>query len=116
MSLLRILESGASAEVAVVGNEGIVGISAFMGGKAAPKQSVGRSAGHGFRLPVTALVQAFEQGGPVAQLLLRYTQALRRSWPRRPRRPCATGTTAWTGNCASRRCSAWTGCTPSSRG
>jgi CRP-like cAMP-binding protein len=76
VSLLHTLESGASAEIAVIGNEGIVGIAAFMGGNSTPNQSVVRSAGHGFRLPVTALVQAFEQGGPVAQLLLRYTQAL----------------------------------------
>ncbi len=76
VSLLHILESGASSEIAVVGNEGIVGISAFMGGNSTPTQSVVRSAGRGFRLPAEALVQAFEQGGPVAQLMLRYTQAL----------------------------------------
>jgi CRP-like cAMP-binding protein len=76
VSLLHTLESGASAEIAVVGNEGIVGISAFMGGNSTPNQSVVRSAGRGFRLPVAALVQAFDQGGPVAQLMLRYTQAL----------------------------------------
>jgi CRP-like cAMP-binding protein len=76
VSLLHILESGASAEVAVVGNEGIVGISSFMGGDSTPYQSVVRSAGSGLRLPVSALMRAFEQGGRVAQLLLRYTQAL----------------------------------------
>jgi CRP-like cAMP-binding protein len=76
VSLLHILENGASAEIAVVGNEGIVGISAFMGGNSTPNQAVVRSAGCGFRLPVTALVHAFEQGGPLARLLLRYTQAL----------------------------------------
>jgi CRP-like cAMP-binding protein len=76
VSLLHVLESGASAEIAVVGNEGIVGISAFMGGNSTPNQSVVRSAGRGFRLPAAVLLQAFDQGGPVAQLLLRYTQAL----------------------------------------
>jgi CRP-like cAMP-binding protein len=76
VSLLHTLESGASAEIAVVGNEGIVGISAFMGGQSTLNQSVVRSAGSGFRLPVAALVKAFEQGGPVAQRLLLYTQAL----------------------------------------
>ncbi len=76
VSLVHILESGASAEVAVVGNEGIVGTSVFMGGKSSPYQSVVRSAGRGLRLPVSFLMYAFEQGGPVAQLLLRYTQAL----------------------------------------
>jgi CRP-like cAMP-binding protein len=76
VSLLHTLESGASAEIAVVGNDGIVGISAFMGGMSTPNQSVVRCAGRGFRLPVAVLVKAFEQGGAVTQLLLRYTQAL----------------------------------------
>ena len=76
VSLLQFLESGATSEIALVGNEGIVGISAFMGGNSTPSQSVVRSAGRGFRLPAAALVQAFQQGGKVAQLLLRYTQAL----------------------------------------
>lgn len=76
VSLVHILESGASAEVAVVGNEGIVGTSAFMGGKSPTYQSVVRSAGRGLQLPVSVLMHAFEQGGPVAQLLLRYTHAL----------------------------------------
>lgn len=76
VSLVHILESGDSAEVAVVGNEGIVGTSAFMGGKSPSYLAVVRSAGCGLRLPVSVLLHAFEQGGPVAQLLLRYTQAL----------------------------------------
>jgi CRP-like cAMP-binding protein len=76
VSLLHVLESGASAEIAVVGKEGIVGISAFMGGKSAPYQSVVRSAGRSFRLPTAALEKSFEASGPVVQLLLRYTQAL----------------------------------------
>jgi CRP-like cAMP-binding protein len=76
VSLRHLLENGASAEIAVVGNEGIVGISAFMGGNSTPTQSVVRSAGCGFRLPAKVLMRAFERGGPVAQLMLRYTQAL----------------------------------------
>jgi len=76
VSLLHILENGASAEIAVVGNEGVVGISAFMGGNSTPNRSVVRTAGRGFRLPASAVLQAFERGGTVAQLLLRYTQAL----------------------------------------
>ena len=76
VSLLHHLENGDSADVAVVGGEGIVGISAFMGGNSTPSQSVVRSSGHAFRLPVVTLAPAFAQGGPVTQLLLRYTQAL----------------------------------------
>jgi CRP-like cAMP-binding protein len=76
VSLVHVLENGASAEIAVVGNEGIVGISAFMGGHSTPNLSVVRAAGRGFRLPVAALVHAFHQGGAMARLLLRYTQAL----------------------------------------
>jgi CRP-like cAMP-binding protein len=76
VSLVHVLENGASAEIAVVGNEGIVGISAFMGGHSTPNLSVVRAAGRGFRLPVEALVHAFDQGGALAQRLLRYTQAL----------------------------------------
>jgi CRP-like cAMP-binding protein len=76
VSLVHVLENGASAEIAVVGNEGIVGISALMGGHSTPNLSVVRAAGLGFRLPVAALVHAFDQGGALAQLLLHYTQAL----------------------------------------
>jgi CRP-like cAMP-binding protein len=60
----------------VVGNEGVVGISAFMGGNSTPNQSVVRSGGRGYRLPAAALVSAFETGGAVAQQMLLYTQAL----------------------------------------
>jgi CRP-like cAMP-binding protein len=76
VSLLHLLENGASAEIAVVGNEGIVGIAAFMGGGSTPTQSVVRSAGRGFRLPAAALKLAFDQGGPMARQMLLYTQAL----------------------------------------
>ena len=76
VSLLYVLESGASAELAVVGNEGIVGVSLFMGGNSTPSQAVVQNAGRGFRLPAKVLMETFEQGGPVTHLLLRYTQAL----------------------------------------
>lgn len=76
VSLLHILESGASAEIAAVGNEGLVGVSALMGGNSTPNQSVVRSAGCGYRLPGAALVKALALGGPAAQLMLLYTQAL----------------------------------------
>lgn len=76
VSLLYVLEDGASAEIAVVGNEGIVGISLFMGGGTTPSRAVVRGGGHAYRLPASLLVQEFERGGPVQRLLLRYTQAL----------------------------------------
>jgi len=76
VSLLYVLEDGGSAEIAVVGNEGIVGISLFMGGGSTPSRAVVRSGGHAYRLQARLLVQEFERGGPVQRLLLRYTQAL----------------------------------------
>ena len=76
VALLYVLENGASAEFAVVGNEGIVGVSLFMGGNSTPSRAVVQSAGRGFRLPAKVLMKAFEQGGPVTHLLFRYTQAL----------------------------------------
>jgi len=76
VSLLYVMENGASAEIAVVGNEGIVGISLFMGGESTPSRAVVQSAGHGFRLKSAAVKDEFNQAGPVLQLLLRYTQAL----------------------------------------
>jgi CRP-like cAMP-binding protein len=76
VSLLYVMENGASAEIAVVGNEGIVGISLFMGGESTPSRAVVQSAGHGFRLKAQLMKDEFERGGPVLHLLLRYTQAL----------------------------------------
>jgi len=75
VSLLYVLESGASAEIAVVGNEGIIGISLFMGGESTPSRAVVQSAGMGFRLKSEAIKQEFTRA-PVLHLLLRYTQAL----------------------------------------
>ena len=76
VSLLYVLENGASAEIAVVGKEGIVGISLFMGGGSTPSRAVVQSAGHGFRLSSQAGKDEFNRAGPVMHLLLRYTQAL----------------------------------------
>jgi CRP-like cAMP-binding protein len=76
VSLLYVMENGASAEIAVVGNEGIVGISLFMGGESTPSRAVVQSAGKGFRLKAQLMMQEFNQAGPVLHLLLRYTQAL----------------------------------------
>jgi CRP-like cAMP-binding protein len=76
VSLLYVLENGASAEIAVVGNEGILGISLFMGGETTPSRAIVQSAGFGYRLKAQLLKQEFDRGGPVLRLLLRYTQAL----------------------------------------
>jgi CRP-like cAMP-binding protein len=76
ISLLYVMESGASAEIAVVGNEGILGISLFMGGGSTPSRAVVQSAGQGFRLTAGLMKREFDRAGPVLHLLLRYTQAL----------------------------------------
>jgi CRP-like cAMP-binding protein len=76
VALLYVLDDGASAEIAVVGNEGIVGISLFMGGESTSSSAVVQSAGHGFRLAAQLLKDEFARAGPVRHLLLRYTQAL----------------------------------------
>jgi len=76
VSLLYVMENGASAEIAVVGNEGIVGISLFMGGESTPSRAVVQSAGNGYRLNAQTMKEEFNRAGPVLHLLLRYTQAL----------------------------------------
>jgi CRP-like cAMP-binding protein len=76
VSLLYVMEDGASAEIAVVGNEGIVGISLFMGGESTPSRALVQSAGKGFRLEAAMMLREFNRAGPVLHLLLRYTQAL----------------------------------------
>ena len=75
VSLLYVMENGASAEIAVVGREGIVGISLFMGGESTPSRGVVQSAGQGFRLKAHVIKEEFKRA-PVLHLLLRYTQAL----------------------------------------
>jgi CRP-like cAMP-binding protein len=76
VSLLYVMEDGASAEIAVVGNEGILGIALFMGGETTPSRAVVQSAGYAYRLRAKLLKQEFNRAGPVMRLLLRYTQAL----------------------------------------
>jgi CRP-like cAMP-binding protein len=76
VSLLYVMENGASGEIAVVGNEGIVGISLFMGGQSTPSRAVVQSAGSVCRLEAQLMKAEFEKGGVVMHLLLRYTQAL----------------------------------------
>ena len=76
VSLLYVMEDGASAEIAVVGNEGVVGIALFMGGETTPSRAVVQSAGQGFRLQARAMKDEFNRAGPVMHLMLRYTQAL----------------------------------------
>ena len=76
VSLLYVMENGASAEIAVVGNEGLVGVSLFMGGESTPSRAVVQSAGLGCRLKAQTMKAEFDRAGPVLHLLLRYTQAL----------------------------------------
>jgi len=76
VSLLYVMENGASAEIAVVGNEGIVGVSLFMGGESTPSRAVVQSAGMGCRLKAKVMKEEFDKAGPAMHLLLRYTQAL----------------------------------------
>jgi CRP-like cAMP-binding protein len=76
VSLLYVTESGASAEIAVVGHEGIVGTPIFMGGGSTPSRAVVRGAGLAYRMPASAILEAFQRAPAVMQILLRYTQAL----------------------------------------
>jgi len=76
VSMLYVMEDGASAEIAIVGNEGILGISLFMGGESTPSRAVVQSAGCAYRMRAQLLKNEFERYGPLMHLLLRYTQAL----------------------------------------
>ena len=76
VALLYVTDSGNSVELAVVGNEGVVGISLFMGGGSTPSRAVVQSAGAGYRLSASAIKDEFSRSGPVMHVLLRYTQAL----------------------------------------
>jgi CRP-like cAMP-binding protein len=76
VSLLYVMQNGASAEIAVVGNEGILGVSLFMGGETTPSRAVVQSEGAGYRMQSQYLKREFNRGGPMMLLLLRYTQAL----------------------------------------
>src|SRR5258708_20012640 len=76
VSLLYVMKDGASAEIAVVGHEGLVGVALFMGGESTPSRAVVQSAGSAYRLASKVLKKEFEQSHPLHHLLLRYTQAL----------------------------------------
>ena len=76
VSLLYVMENGDSAEIAVVGNDGIVGISLFMGGNSTPSRAVVQSEGRGYRMSAKMIKTEFAKAGPVTHLLLRYIQAL----------------------------------------
>jgi CRP-like cAMP-binding protein len=76
VSLLYVMENGASAEIAITGNDGLVGIALFMGGESTPNRAVVQSAGYAYRLRAAVMKKEFERGGPLQHLLLRYTQAL----------------------------------------
>jgi len=76
VSLLYVLENGASAEICVVGNDGVIGVSLFMGGETTTSRAIVQSAGSAFRLSGRRLKQEFERGGEIMHILLRYTQAL----------------------------------------
>jgi CRP-like cAMP-binding protein len=76
VSLLYVLENGASAEIAIVGNEGVIGVSLFMGGKTTPSRAIVQSAGFAYRLGGRAIKKEFDRHGQMLHLLLRYTQAL----------------------------------------
>jgi CRP-like cAMP-binding protein len=75
-SLIYVMEDGSSAEIAVVGNDGMVGVSVFMGGNTTPSRAVVQSAGHSYRLPVSRFASLLEQDIAPQRLLLRYTQSL----------------------------------------
>jgi len=76
VSLLYVMQDGASAEIAVVGNEGVIGVSLFMGGETTPSRAIVQSAGYAYRLTGTRLKQEFSRHGEMLHILLRYTQSL----------------------------------------
>jgi CRP-like cAMP-binding protein len=76
VSLLHTMTDGTPAEIALVGNDGVVGIAVFMGGSSTPTRGVVQNAGHAYAIKSEALREEFRLGGPLQQLLLRYTQAL----------------------------------------
>jgi CRP-like cAMP-binding protein len=76
VSLIYVMDDGATTEIAIVGNEGIVGVSLFMGGESTTSRAVVQSAEMGYRLKAIQMMEEFNRAGPVLNLLLRYTQAL----------------------------------------
>ena len=76
ISMHYLLENGGSSEIAGVGNEGVLGVSLFMGGNTTPSRAIVQTGGFGYRMPIAVLMEEFNRAGPVMRLLLRYTQAL----------------------------------------
>ena len=76
VSLLYVMKDGESAEIAIAGNEGLIGLALMMGGQTTPSRAVVQCAGQAFRMRPNALKREFDRGGPVQRLMLRYTQAL----------------------------------------
>jgi len=76
VSLHYVMENGASAEIAGVGPEGVIGTSLFMGGRTTPSQATVQTGGYGYRLKAAVLMAEFDRAGPLMRLMLRYTQAL----------------------------------------
>jgi CRP-like cAMP-binding protein len=76
LSLHYIMENGASAEIAGVGNEGVLGISLFMGGNTTPSRATVQTGGHGYRMSGRLMIEEFNRAGPMMRLMLRYIQAL----------------------------------------
>ncbi len=76
VSLLYVMENGASAEISVVGNEGIIGVALFMGGESTPSRAIVQSAGYAYRMPGQQLKDEFSRHGELLHLMLRYTQSL----------------------------------------
>ena len=76
VSLLYVMQNGASAEIAVIGNEGVVGVALFMGGESTPSREIVQSAGNAYRLQSSMIKDEFNRHGDLMLLMLRYTQAL----------------------------------------
>jgi hypothetical protein len=94
VSLLYLMADAASAEIAIAGREGLVGIALFMGGETTPSRAIVQSAGRAYRLGARVLKEEFSRGGPMQCLLLRYTRKLR----------SAIGIIRLTSNCADGYC------------
>ena len=76
ISMHYVMENGSSSEIAGVGNEGVLGVSLFMGGNTTPSRAIVQTGGHGYQLKTKLLMEEFQRGGTTQHLLLRYTQAL----------------------------------------
>ena len=107
VSLLYVMKNGESAEIAIAGNEGLVGIALIMGGETTPSRAVVQCAGQAFRMAPRVLKLEFDRGGAVQGLFLRYVQAL---ITQRCRPPRATVITPWSSSSAAGSCSVSIGC------